>query len=450
MTTAVIAVSEKGFTAYGQARDFFYSREPEIILEGPYDTGKTITALHRLNLLLGKYDGARGLMVRKTYKSLINSAVVTYERKVHRNQFAENPSYPIRKYGGEYPQAYEYPNGSRLVLGGLDNPGKTLSSEYDFIYVNQAEELTADEWQALTRAASGRAGNAPYAQVMADCNPDVPEHWILKRARLKRYKSLHRDNPDIYNQETGELINPKRIAALQAMTGVRYKRGFLGLWVGREGQVYEYDPAVHLVDRFEPPQNWRWYGSVDFGYTNPFVFQLWAMDGDGRLYLYKEIYMSQRTIAAHVPQIEAMIDGRSLDAIVSDHDAEDRATLAEHGIYTRAADKRLSVGIEKVQERLKVQGDGKPRLFIMRDATVETDTVMESRQRPTATHAEFAGYVWPETKAQRAADEKPVKADDHGMDAMRYMVMHFDGRTPPSFSDLADLGKVEDYEPLAR
>jgi hypothetical protein len=38
------------------------------------------------------------------------------------------------------------------------------------------------------------------------------------------------------------------MAALDAMTGVRYKRGRLGLWVGRAGQVYEFDPAIHLID----------------------------------------------------------------------------------------------------------------------------------------------------------------------------------------------------------
>jgi len=53
-------------------------------------------------------------------------------------------------------------------------------------------------------------------------------------------------------------------------------------------------------------------------------------------------------------------------------------------------------------------------------------------RRPTSTAQEFPGYVWPETKAGRAADEMPVKADDHGLDALRYMVMYLDGGAGPT------------------
>jgi len=428
--TAVIAITKKGFTPYGGASSYWYSKAPEIIISGPYDTGKTITALNKINYLLSKYTGSRGLMIRKTYKSLINSAVVTFEEKVHQKRIG-TPGYPLTKLGESKPEWYDYPNGSRLVLGGMDNPGKTLSSEYDFIYVNQAEELTADEWQALTRAASGRAGGAPFAQVMGDCNPDVPEHWILHREPLILFESRHEDNPDLFDQETGEQTEEGRgrLEALDNMTGVRLKRGRFGLWVGREGQVYEFDPAVHLIDRFDIPKDWRRYRAIDFGFTNPFVCQWWAEDPDGRLYRYREIYMSGRTVRVHSETIKRE-KGR-FEASVSDHDAEDRATLHENGIKTINADKRISVGIEMVQERLKVQPDGLPRLFLLRDSLIEEDASLrdDETRRPNCTEQEFPGYVWPTTKAGRAADERPIKADDHGVDAMRYMVMYFDGQT---------------------
>lgn len=444
--TAIIAITKKGFTPYGAAETFWYSKLPEIILSGPYDTGKTITALNKMNYLLAKYPKARGLMTRKTYKSLINSAVVTFEEKVHHGQIGK-PSYPVTSLGKSHPQWYDYPNGARLVLGGMDNPGKTLSSEYDFIYVNQAEELTADEWQALTRACTGRAGNTPFAQLMGDVNPDVPGHHLKHRERLIMHESRHEDNPDIYDQETGLITEQgkKRIAALDAMTGVRYKRGRLGLWVGREGQVYEFDPAIHLIDRFEIPEQWERYRVVDFGFTNPFVCQWWAKDHDGRLYMYREIYMSQRTVKVHSGDIKKHDD--KISETVADHDAEDRATMAENGLHTNTADKRVSVGIEKVQERLKVQPDGKPRIFIMRDSIVEIDEEMKTNNRPYRTEDEFAGYVWPKKKEARAADEKPVKSDDHGMDAMRYMVMRFDGGSDINWSGFDDLGTIENYEP---
>lgn len=424
MTTAVVAVGKGGFKPYGGNREFFYYTGSEAILSGPYDTGKTYTALQKLNLLLCKYPGARALMIRKTYKSLVQSAVVTFEEKIHRNQI-KSPEYPINKYGGEKPEWYDYPNRSRLVCGGLDNPGKTLSAEYDFIYVNQAEELTEDEWQAMTRAASGRAGNAPYAQVMGDCNPDVPWHWILSRKSVKRFISRHEDNPTIFDQDTGECIAPKRIEILDQLTGVRYKRGRLGLWVAAEGQVYEFDPAIHVVGH--APEFVTRYRAVDFGYTNPFVCQWWGQDYDGRLYLYREIYMTGRTVRQHAEKINELSGYERYKATIADHDAEDRATLEEHGIYTIPADKRITVGIEKVQERLKMAGDGKSRLYVVSDALAEVDRSLKSIYKPTCTEEEFTGYVYPETRDGRNADEKPIKENDHGMDALRYMVMYLDG-----------------------
>lgn len=454
--------SKVGYQAYGAASSLWSSKAPEIIISGPYETGKTLACLHKLNALLVKYPGSRALMVRKTYKSLVHSVVVTYEQKVLAYP-PDDSRCPIRKFGGSRPEFYDYPNGSRLILGGMDSQhkGRTLSSEYDFIYVNQAEELLEDDWQALTRASTGRAGNAPYTQIMGDCNPDIPDHWIQTRERLVLLESRHEDNPMLFDQKTGKLTEQgnRTMETLDAMTGVRKKRGRYGLWVGRVGQVYEFDPAIHLIDIADCPEFVRRYRSIDYGFTNPFVCQWWGEDSDGRLYLYREIYMSGRTVDEHLPTINKHSKGERFEgAAICDHDAEDRATLERGirdpvtdvvlspGISTKAADKRVLLGIQKVQERLKVQADGKPRLYIVADCTVEIDQTLKEKRRPTSTQAEFAGYVYPETKAAKAADERPIKTDDHGMDDIRYMVMELDGGSGPTdWNQYADLGTVDNY-----
>lgn len=253
MNYVVVQVPETsthGLKFYGGAREFWKYKGAEAMLAGPYETGKTLVALTKLHLLLCKYAGARALMARKTYKSLIHSAVVTYETKVLPLP-PDDPKSAIQKYGGEKPEFYDYPNGSRLVCAGLDNPDKALSSEYDFIYINQAEETRLDDWEKLVARATGRAGNAPYTQVMGDCNPDMPTHWILHRRRLKVFEQRHEHNPALYDQTTGEITPRGRatLDALDSLTGLRYKRGRLGLWVAAEGQVYDnFDPEIHVVD----------------------------------------------------------------------------------------------------------------------------------------------------------------------------------------------------------
>ena len=160
---------------YGAARDFIFYKGHEAILSGPFETGKTLAALTKLHLLMIKYPGARGLMVRRTYKSLITSAVETYEKKVLPYP-PGHPKCPIRAFGAVMPQWYGYPNGSRIIIGGLDNPDKFLSAEFDFIYVNQAEEIPLSTWETLSARATGRAENAPYDQIFGDCNPSTPYH----------------------------------------------------------------------------------------------------------------------------------------------------------------------------------------------------------------------------------------------------------------------------------
>lgn len=421
--------SPAGFECFGANREFWRYRGPEAILSGPYETGKTMTALHKLHLLLAKYPGAQGLMVRKTYKSLIAGAVVTYEKKVLPRPPGDARC-PVVKFGGERPEFYDYPNASRLWLGGMDNPDKFLSSEFDFIYINQAEELSVDDGEKLTGRATGRAGNAPYAQVMGDCNPSYPQHWIRSRARLKVFYSRHEDNPTLFDPRTGQITEQGKVtmAVLDALTGVRYKRGRLGLWVAAEGQVYEaYDDAVHLIDRFDIPRTWRRFRSIDFGYTNPFSCSWYALDPDGRLIHYRQIYHTQRLVEDHARDINRLSAGEPIEATITDHDAEDRATLEKYGIPTVAAQKDISLGLQAVAARLRKAGDGKPRLLFMRDSLVETDPALRARFKPTSTEDEFPLYVWPEAKDGRVLKETPVDDNNHGLDELRYVVMHLDG-----------------------
>jgi phage terminase large subunit len=89
-------------------------------------------------------------------------------------------------------------------------------------------------------------------------------------------------------------------------------------------------------------------------------------------------------------------------------------------VSTVPAKKTVSDGIQAVQSRLKAAGDGKPRLFILRDSG-ERDAQLEDAKRPCSTAEEIVGYIW----ATNGKDA-PVKLDDHGMDAMRYVVSELD------------------------
>ena len=477
----------RGVELYGAARQLWHTRAHEVVLSGPYDCAKTFGALTKLHALMLKYPGAKALMVRKSYKSLIPSAYDSYINKI----LPFPPGHadcPVDVFGGGTPQVVTYPNGSTLRLGGLDVPEKVLSAEYDFVFIPQVEELTLHEWEQVANRANGRAGNTPYPQVIGDANPGAPKHWILQRNRqtgsdgepvLKILWAKHQDNPTIYardfsyNPEHGEerrllldehgekVFAPggeRRIAVLEALTGLRYKRGYLGLWVGAEGVVYDnYDESMHVIKSFKLPPHWRRYIVVDFGFTHPFVAQWWAVDGDGRAYMYREMYHTKRTVEQHVMGVmvqeqdgsgQLMSDGLGnpimnkvakgmLDyieedglsytpTIICDHDAEDRATMRQLGLSTVPARKGIREGIDEVLQRLAVAGDGRPRLYFFRDALVEIDDDLKTNYKPINTLEEIGNYIWRDGsrgKEDSVKDDIPIDRDNHGMDCVRYFAV---------------------------
>ena len=437
------------YQPFGTAVDAFRYKGPELLYAGPAGTGKSKCLLEKLHAVALKYPGMRGLIVRKTLASLGSTALVTYEEHVAKEHLANGE---VSWFGGSAKEAacYRYKNGSRIVVGGMDKSMKIMSSEYDLVYVQEATELTEEDWEAITTRL--RNGKVPYQQIIADANPDVPTHWLKMRCdtgKTHYIRSRHEDNPILFEQNpdgtTGGLteVGKNYIAKLDALTGVRYQRLRKGIWCAAEGLVYEeFDPNIHVHKRIaEPPVSWTRYVTVDFGYTNPMVVQFWAVDEDGRLWLYRELYATKTTVEDMAPKIKEAMNLKKAPRprmIICDHDAEGRAVLEKHlGMSTKAAKKSVEDGIQAVKMRMRVSdADGKPRIFLCQDAVIKKDQDLLDRKKPTSTLEEVVGYIWDRgtTKAQldgKPPKEQPVKEDDHGMDAMRYMVAELDLRARP-------------------
>lgn len=435
------------FRPRGAAREIFRRRDDEVGLSGPAGTGKSRAILEKLHAVAEKYDGSRQLLIRKTRASLESTSLVTYEQLVLPPGNAELT----------YQQA-TYPNGSIITFGGLDKASKIMSSEYDIIAVPEATELTEDDWESLTTRL--RWGRLPYQQMLFDCNPGPPTHFLRRRmhdGKLVMLASQHEDNPRLYNgycrkhktiEEGWTCEGTAYMRKLDALTGVRYLRLRRGVWAAAEGMVYHmWNPGVHLVDRFEIPKEWPRIWSIDFGYTNPFVWAAWAIGHDGRLYRYREIYQTHRTVREHAGAIMRAERGEPYPlAVICDHDAEDRATFEqETGLATLPAYKTISPGVQAVQDRLKIAGDGRPRLLFLRDSLVERDERLIDAKLPTCTEEEIEAYVWPKPKptSGRGLGEAPVKKDDHGMDNMRYCVAFVDNLAIAGAPELEII--TEDY-----
>lgn len=431
MTTTVVRYEPRG-----AVKELFQSTENEVLLSGAAGTGKSVGALMYLHLACLAKPKVRALIVRKTHASLTASTLVTFREKVAKEAIEAGL---LRFYGGsaQEPASYKYANGSVIIMGGLDRASRLLSTEFDLAFVDEAIEVTDEDLDTIVSRL--RNGVLSRQRLIMATNPGPPTHHLKQRAdagRCRLLYSKHEDNPRLYLNGKWTEYGQTYLARLDTLTGARYHRMRWGKWVAAEGLVYEaFDESVHVIDPFDVPPSWSRWISIDFGYTAPFVAQLWAEDGDGRLYLMREHVRTRMLVEDHAVVIrDRLLAGQPTPrAIYTDHDAEDRATLERKlGMGTRPAHKSVSDGIQAMQSRLKVQPDGKARLFVFRDALLERDPEMDAASLPIGLAEEVSGYVWAVRPGNKGGlKEEPAKENDHSMDAGRYMVAARDlvGRT---------------------
>ncbi len=409
----------------GGPSELFRSTEHEVICAGAADTGKTVAGCLKAHVICASVPGAQGAMVRKAFNSLAGTAVKTFQRITKGRG--------IQSFGGEVPSRFIYPNGSVIWLGGMDNPDRVLSSERDFIFVPQAEELTEAEWEVLGTRCTGRGAVVKHAQMFGDCNPAGSRHWIRTRKSLRLLNAVHRDNPDLYD-DAGQITEEgrRRIGLLEvSLTGVRRKRLLEGIWATAEGAVYDmFDAAVHVKARRREDMR-RHYLAVDIGYTNPAVTLDIGEDGDGRWHCFREFYQTGVLPEDHVSQIRGWWKERRYELCVVDAAAAGFiASLVSQGVRAVGGKgtilgKAGSGGIQAIQNRLKIQGDGLPRY------TLDPSCVNHQN--------EFESYAW-----KKGADV-PEKEFDHSLDALRYCQDQvceptgaFDVRTLPAARPMRD------------
>jgi PBSX family phage terminase large subunit len=252
------------YHAKGAAARLFREQSPELLIEGPAGTGKTRAVLEKVNWLCEEHAGIRILICRATRVSMTESVLVTFENKVLW------PGHPA--VTGTASRAnrhsYTYPNGSEIICGGLDNPDRIMSTEYDVICVFEATETSEEAVEKL--ATRLRNNVLPYQQLICDCNPAAPGHWLNQRAlrgQMVRLLSRHNDNPS---------VTPEYLGTLKGLTGHRRARLYEGRWVAGEGTVYpEFDVERHVIRAFPIPDSWPWIVWWDPGYFHKTAI-IWA------------------------------------------------------------------------------------------------------------------------------------------------------------------------------
>ena len=447
---------EGGFCVYGGMWDLWASHASVKVAGGTYDGGKTYSLCAYMDALAKKYPGARMTFVHRSLNRVYRNIIPTYEKYLGykpTSRDAPNPTF-VTRYGGEKPEFFEYQNGTRIYVNGLDQPNNLLSDFFDAGFVNQCELLPFEAWDELTARVSERAGVMPIAMLVGDCNPNVPNHWIRQQTKddkLEYFRMSFLDNPEIIEQGSERLKafkiafenNPdpkllekvmdlfsdsglRRVEKLKNLEGLRFKRGFLGHWASGEGLVFDdFEPETHIVDTTIMP-NWPRYLSVDWGFRNPASVIWWAHSPDDRLYAYKEIYKTKLTKPDLIQLIEDNCDpheDRIRHAVVDSEDQDGVEQLKRAGFRVKEPKKDRVAQIDAVKERLKKDATGQPAIFFKRDRLVHApDEDLKDDYRPVEVTDEFLSLSYAEKLKGTRRDDEDVVGDNHGVDGTSYLV----------------------------
>ncbi len=320
------------------------------------------------------------------------------------------------------PKELQLANGNTIELKAYDQGRRVFQGRaIDAFYGDeQCKSDSQGIWQEVQARLLDRNGFS--AQTMT---PIVFQPWFEQRIKnLPASDSVFYANLNDNRKSRGGYIDDSEIdLMIDEWPGSVQETRIKGHFAAFLGAVYKtFARDTHVVKPFKIPADWVRYRSIDWGFNNPFVCLWLARDPDNRWYVYAEHYQARETLAYHAERIKQISGNEKYLTTWADHDSQDRYEFKQMGISTVAAKKDVHLGIEAVQKTLKVQPDGKPRLFIFKNCVNTT--------------RELVGYKWAEGTESKDPTDEPLKVNDHACDALRYGIYGVEGNFYFSESDL--------------
>lgn len=426
------------------------STAPEFCYSGRRFGGKSFIGCTKAYTYASLYPYARVGICREERASMETTTLLTLKNEVVPRSVWAN-------YWRESKSALYLPNGSEINVFGLDKPGRALGTRYGLVVIDQAEQIDENQFQTIN--SSVMQVGMPWHQLLLLFNPDGPDHWAYKRYQPdlgdgKRKDENGREFAEVVHvlpDDLLEYLSQQSRERFDSLTGTFRDRMRLGLWVSFEGAVYPmWSAAQHIVERPAiaekwggyPPPDWPRTQAMDLGYDNPFACGWAATDPDGKRHVYRQVYMSRRTIDHHGRTIHeaetkeletlrecAATQGREkelapylehlhVDTRWSDHDRGERAILEEMGIATSPAVKDIHAGIQSVAQALQALD-----VVVWKDSLVERDARLAEMGRPTCLEEEMPAYRWGMKKSSGQGQDKPASdQSDHACDWLRYLI----------------------------
>jgi len=371
------------------------------IFEGPVRAGKSFSSIIRFIEFCRSGPPGLLLLAGKSEKTIKNNIIAPLQDLI-------GSAVQYRSGKGE---VYLYDR-TMMVCGANDERAeqKIRGSTLAGALLDEATLLPESFFKMLLSRMS-----IPGAKLFCSTNPDSPYHW-LKKEFIDRKEELDckvfsfniDDNPSLEDQFKEQLKREYR--------GLWYKRYIEGLWVVAEGAVYDFfDEKTHVIP-YKQANATKYIIGIDYGTTNPCVFLLVGYNKNAfpNMWIEKEYYYDSKVALKQKSDYEYVLDliqfmsGYAIDTIYVDPSAASlKQEMIRNGVMNvMDADNDVIPGIRFVGQLI-------------------ANGTLKVCSQCVETIKEFSTYVWDE-KASERGEDKPVKKNDHAMDALKYCVYtHF-------------------------
>lgn len=366
-------------TYYDITTDFLPSGKRIAINQGGTRSGKTYSIIQFLieTAIRSHIAGMQGRVIticRKTLPALKATAMRDFLSILESIDMYSEQSH--NKSVGEY-----HLHETTFEFISLDQPQKVRGRKRDILFINEANELTYEDFRQLLLRTTDK--------VILDYNPSEEYHWIYDnvctRDDVAFYRTTYKDNP---------YLNPIQIQEIE-----RLQQEDMNYWriygLGERGVS-----GATIYTNWEESDKKDYNGEIvyglDFGFNNPTAL-VKCVRIDAGMYVEQIIHQSHLTNNDLIGLMKQIIPMRS--TIYADSAEPDRiAELNRAGFNVRPAKKEVKVGIDKCKS-VRIYAHG-------------TELIKEIRN-----------YKWKVDVNEKPIDE-PVKVNDHLMDAMRYGAYH--------------------------
>ena len=282
--------------------DLSRSRVNSILFGGAAGGGKSCAMLLESIYCAVNNAGMSIACIRRTYNELEESFI----KELRKRGYA-------RALGAKWNQTklnLTFPNGSIINFTYAENEvdaSRIQGGEYQLICIDEASLMPEIVIGMVAERLRSGSRNLPVIGLRLATNPGGvsgkylrdryidPTNWGQKgvieapdHQTIAFIQSLYTDNPHLdagYEAVLNAISDPNRRRAMRD-----------GDWDAMVGAFFtQWSRFRHVVPYFPPPVEWQRYCGIDYGIRDPFAALWGAVDNDQRIWIYREVTLTDLT-----------------------------------------------------------------------------------------------------------------------------------------------------------